>query len=48
MILKKNFQKQSKLTFNGVHKSYGNCDSYNFKQIDVLMDKPIYILVSLH
>ena len=36
-------QQQSKLTFNGIHKSYENCDSYSFKQSDVLMDKPIYI-----
>ena len=34
---------QSKLTFNGIHKSYENCDSYTFKQNDVLMDKPIYL-----
>ena len=33
---------QSKLTFNGIHKSYENCDSYTFKQNGVLMDKPIY------
>ena len=34
---------QSKLTFNGIHKSYENCDSYTFKQNEVLMDKPIYL-----
>ena len=34
---------QSQLTFNGIHKSYKNCDSYTFKQNDVLMDKPIYL-----
>ena len=33
---------QSKLTFKGIHKSYENCDSYTFKQNEVLMDKPIY------
>ena len=33
---------QSKLTFNGIHKSYENCDSYVFKKNEVLMDKPIY------
>ena len=33
---------QSKLTFNGIHKSFENCDSYTFKQNEVLMDKPIY------
>ena len=32
-----------KLTFNGIHKSYDNCDSYAFKQNEVLMDKPIYL-----
>ena len=34
---------QSKQTFNGIHKSYENCDSYTFKQNEVLMDKPIYL-----
>ena len=34
---------QSKLTFNGIHKSYENCDSYTFKQNEFLMDKPIYL-----
>ena len=33
----------SKLTFNGIHKSYDNCDSYTLKQNEVLMDKPIYL-----
>ena len=33
----------SKLTFNGIHKSYENCDSYVFKKNEVLMDKPIYL-----
>ena len=36
-------KQQSKLTFNGIHKSYDNCDRYTFKQNDVLMDKPIYL-----
>ena len=36
-------KQQSKLTFNGIHKSYENCDSYTFKQYEVLMDKPIYL-----
>ena len=36
-------KKQSKLTFNGIHKSYENCDSYTFKQNEVLMNKPIYL-----
>ena len=34
---------QSKMTFNGIHKSYENCDSYTFKQNEILMDKPIYL-----
>ena len=36
-------KQQSKLTFNGIHKSYTNYDSYTFKQNEVLMDKPIYL-----
>ena len=36
-------RRQSMLTFNGIHKSYENCDSYTFKQNEVLMDKPIYL-----
>ena len=34
---------QSKLTFNGIHKSYENCDSYVFRKNEVIMDKPIYL-----
>ena len=34
---------QSKLTFNGIHKSYENCDSYTHKQLEFLMDKPFYL-----
>ena len=36
-------KQQSKLTFNGIYKSYENCDSYTFKQNEVLMEKPIYL-----
>ena len=36
-------KQQSKLTFNGFHKSYENCDSYTFKRNEVFMDKPIYL-----
>ena len=36
-------KQQSKLTFNGIHKSFENCDSYTHKQNEVLMDKPIYL-----
>ena len=31
------------MTFNGIQKSYENCDSYVFKKNEVLMDKPIYL-----
>ena len=31
-------KQQSKMTFNGIHKSYENYDSYTFKQNEVLMD----------
>ena len=34
---------QSKLTFNGIHKSFENCDSYTFKQNEVLIDKLIFL-----
>ena len=36
-------KQQSKLTFNGIHKSYENCDSYTFNQNEVLMDKPMFL-----
>ena len=36
-------KQQSKLTFNGIHESYENCDSYTFKQNEVLTEKPIYL-----
>ena len=36
-------KQQSKLTFNGIHKSYENCDSYTLKQKEVSKDKPIYL-----
>ena len=36
-------KQQSKLTFNGIHKSYENCYSYTVKQNEVLMDKPLYL-----
>ena len=34
---------QRKLTFNGICKSFGNCDSYLEKEHEILMDKPIYL-----
>ena len=36
-------KQQSKLTINGIHESYENCDSYTFREIEVKMDKPIYL-----
>ena len=36
-------KQQSKLSFNGVHKSYEICDSYTFRQNEVLLDQPIYL-----
>ena len=36
-------KQQSKLTFNGTHKSCETCDSYTFKQNEVFTDKPIYL-----
>ena len=33
-------KQQSKLTFNGIQKSYENYDSHSFKQNEVLMEKP--------
>ena len=41
--LKKIINQQSKLTFNGIQKSYGNYYSYAFKKIEVVMDKAIYV-----
>ena len=41
--IKKIITRQSKLTFNGVQKSYENYDSYTFKQNQVVMDKAIYV-----
>ena len=34
-------KQQSKLTFNGIHKSYENCDSYTFK-------KTMFLWISLY
>ena len=41
--VKKIINQQSKLTFNGIHKSYAKCDSYTFKQNQVDMDKAVYV-----
>ena len=40
---RKRKKQQSKLTFNGIHKSCENCDGYTIKQNEVLMDKPMYL-----
>ena len=40
---RENIKQQFRLTFSGIQKSYENCDSYTFKQTEVLMDKPIYL-----
>ena len=40
-------KEQSKLTFNEIHKSYENYDSYTFKHNEVLMDKPIYLGINI-
>ena len=34
---------QIKLTFNGICKSFSNCDSYLEKEHEIIMDKPIYL-----
>ena len=44
---KKIINQQSKLTFNGIQKSYENYDSYTFKQNQVVMDKAICVGFSI-
>ena len=41
MIIEKKIKQQSKLAFNGIHKSYENCDSYTFRENEVKMGKPM-------
>ena len=41
--IKKIIEQQSKLTFNGIQKSYENYDSYTFKKNEVVMDKAICV-----
>ena len=41
--IKKIINQQSKLTFNGIQKSYENYDSYTFNKNEVIMDKAIYV-----
>ena len=45
--IKKIITRQSKLTFNGIQKSYENYDRYTFKQNQVVMDKAIYVGFSI-
>ena len=40
---KNNIKQQSNLTFNGIHKTFENCDRYTFKQNEVLVDEPIHL-----
>ena len=40
-------KQQGKLTFNGIHKSYENCDTYTSLKNEVLRDKPIYVGFSI-
>ena len=37
------YLQQTKLTFNGIHKSYENYDSYTLKKNEVVMDKAIFV-----
>ena len=41
--IKKIINQQSKLTINGIQKSYENYYSYTFEKIEVVMDKAIYV-----
>ena len=45
--IKNNIEQQSKLTFNGIQKSYENYECYTFKQNQVVMDKAIYVGFSI-
>ena len=41
--IEKTIKRQSKLTFNGIHKSFENYDSFTFKQNQVVMCIAIYV-----
>ena len=44
----KNINKQhSKITFNGIHISYENCDSFSIRLNEVRMDKPICLGIAM-
>ena len=36
-------EQQSKLTFNGFHKTYDNCDIHFYGKNEVLFDKSLYL-----
>ena len=42
-VTENNIRKHSEITFNGIHKSCENCDSYILRKNQVPMDKPIYL-----
>ena len=42
-VIKNSIKQQSKLSFNGIYKTYENYGSYKFKQNQVVMDKTIYV-----
>ena len=44
---KKFIEQQSKLVFNGIHKSYENCVSYTFEKDELVMDKAISVGFSI-
>ena len=41
--IEKIIKRQSKLTFNGIQRSYENDDSFTFKKNEVVMDKAIHV-----
>ena len=45
--IKKIITQQSKLTFNGIQKSYENYYSYTFEKNEIVMDKAIYVGFSI-
>ena len=45
--IKKIIKQQSKLTFNGIQKTYENYYSFTFKKNEVVMDKAIFVGLSI-
>ena len=39
----KTLKQKRKKTFNGIHKSFNNCDSFLFKEHEIMMDEPIFL-----